>query len=98
MNKEKSSLRRFVFSREEDVSGISGTGIVCEGVEFSDGTVALKWLSHTTSVAFYANVKQMLAIHGHQGGGVVKWIDADPTEEKDEPTTKATTKKSKKRS
>jgi hypothetical protein len=35
-------MRLFLLIRNEDVSGVSGTGIVAEGVEFSDGTVAMR--------------------------------------------------------
>ena len=32
-------MRLFVLLREEDVTGVSGTGIVAEGVEWQDGRV-----------------------------------------------------------
>ena len=67
--------RRFYIKRVADESGISGTGIVAEGVEFSDGTVAMRWRSHTGSVGVYANIKCVEAIHGHGGKTVVVWID-----------------------
>lgn len=42
--------RAFVLQCNEDETGVSGTGIVAEGVEFSDGTVALYWnYDHHTS-------------------------------------------------
>lgn len=34
-------MRRFELHREEDVSGVSGTGVVAEGVAFSDGRVLM---------------------------------------------------------
>ena len=42
---EITAPRAFVLQRNEDETGVSGTGIVAEGVEFSDGTVALRWTS-----------------------------------------------------
>src|SRR5579872_1239536 len=46
--------RRFVLVRHEDVSGVSGTGVVAEGVAFSNGVVALQWASEfPTSVVFH---------------------------------------------
>lgn len=33
----------FELVRNNDVTGISGVGVVAEGVIFSDGTVALRW-------------------------------------------------------
>jgi hypothetical protein len=32
----------FMLRRTEDVSGLSGTGMVAEGVEFTDGRVAMR--------------------------------------------------------
>jgi len=34
-------MRTFFLERIEDETGISGTGIVAEGVEFSDGQIAM---------------------------------------------------------
>lgn len=39
---KESNIRRFIL-RSEDVSGTSGTGVVAEGVEFSNGQVAIHW-------------------------------------------------------
>lgn len=67
-------MRLFLLIRNEDVSGVSGTGIVAEGVEFSDGTVAMRWLRRPFSVAFYGSIRDVLAIHGHGGRTQVKWL------------------------
>lgn len=34
--------RLFTLERTIDITGISGTGIVAEGIQFSDGTVAMR--------------------------------------------------------
>lgn len=62
-------LRPFWLVRDTDVSGISGTGVVAEGVEFSSGVVALTWLSAwPTSVVFHdRGMDSVEAIHGHSG-------------------------------
>jgi hypothetical protein len=62
-------MRSFLLIRDEDVTGVSGTGIVAEGIEFSDGSVALKWLSEwPTSVVFHERgIESVQAIHGHNG-------------------------------
>lgn len=72
--------RAFVLVRDTDVSGISGTGIVAEGVEFSDGTVALRWLSAwPTSVVFHdRGIEAVQAVHGHSGATRIQWADAEP--------------------
>jgi hypothetical protein len=70
-------LRRFVLRRIEDVSGVSGTGVVAEGVAFSSGVVALVWLSaFPTSVVFHdRGVESVEAVHGHNGRTVIEWLD-----------------------
>ncbi len=67
-------MRLFLLVRDEDVSGVSGTGIVAEGVEFSDGTVAMRWLRRPFSVAFYGSIHDVVAVHGQGGRTQVKWL------------------------
>ena len=38
-------MRTFTMYREADESGVSGTGKVLEGCEFTDGTVVCRWAS-----------------------------------------------------
>ncbi len=67
--------RRFVLRRNEDFSGVSGVGDVAEGVEFSDGTAALRWRTGTASTAVYSSVADVETIHGHEGRTIVAWVD-----------------------
>jgi hypothetical protein len=57
------------------VSGMSGTGLVTEGVIFSDGSVAMRWCTDVSSVCFYKSIEDVEYIHGHDGATVVKYID-----------------------
>lgn len=68
--------RRFVLVRLADISGVSGTGIVAEGVEFSDGRVALRWTvgDHRSTVC-WDSVEAAEAIHGHGGATTITWLD-----------------------
>lgn len=68
-------LRRFVFQRNTDVSGTSGTGIVAEGVQFTDGTVAVRWRSFISSHVIYPNAQAAEAIHSHGGATKMVWLD-----------------------
>lgn len=70
-------MRRFVLQRNEDVHGVSGTGVVAEGVEFTNGTIALSWLTPTSSMGFYANARCVEEIHGHEGRTVMVWEEED---------------------
>lgn len=60
-------IRTFVLVRDTDVSGVSGTGVVAEGVVFSDGRVALRWTSAYRSTAVYDSLEDAQAVHGHNG-------------------------------
>jgi hypothetical protein len=71
----KSRMRRFVMIREQDISGVSGTGVVAEGVVYSNGVVGLTWLSHLSSHAFYHSFDVMEAIHGHGGATKIQFLD-----------------------
>jgi hypothetical protein len=57
----------FWLQRVEDESGVSGEGLVAEGVVFSSGWCALTWLTGHKSVAFYPSLEEVEAIHGHGG-------------------------------
>jgi len=69
------SARRFVLYRREDVSGLSGEGIVAEGVQFSNGKCALSWLGPLTSVVVYDDIEVVRKVHGHDGKTEVRLVD-----------------------
>jgi hypothetical protein len=66
-----------VLVRSEDVTGVSGTGVVAEGVLFSNGVVALQWTSEfPTSVVFHQRgMESVEAVHGHGGKTTIEWVD-----------------------
>lgn len=68
-------FRRFELVRGEDVSGVSGTGRVAQGVEFFSGRVVLCWLREPSALGVYASIGDCLTVHGHGGCTVVRWID-----------------------
>ena len=72
-------MRRFRLMRVEDVSGVSGTGIVAEGVVFATGKVVLSWCSEYHSVTVYDSSADLLAVHGHHGRTRVDWLDLPDT-------------------
>ena len=75
--KTPDSMRRFYLKRIEDESGVSGSGRVAEGIEFSDGVCVINWLTHTSCTGIYKNIKQLVLIHGHGGKTIVEWKDAE---------------------
>jgi len=58
-------MRRFVMHREHDSSGVSGTGMVLEGVLFSTGIVVVHWLTPPPrgSISVFDSLDQFLSIH-----------------------------------
>lgn len=68
-------MRRFYLQRNEDETGVSGEGIVGEGVEFTNGGCVMEWKTEFTSICIYENIKALEAIHGHGGKTKVVWVD-----------------------
>ncbi len=58
----------FLLVRDVDVTGVSGEGIVADGVLWPDGTVSVRWRGDQPSVVFWDNGMEAVAeIHGHDG-------------------------------
>lgn len=60
-------MRLFELHRDVDETGISGTGVVAQGVEFDDGRCAMRWLPGVTSTVVYDSLGDLERIHGHGG-------------------------------
>lgn len=67
--------RRFVLQRDADITGISGTGIVADGVCWPDSTVSIRWRGERPSVVFWEKLEHARAIHGHGGATRFVWLD-----------------------
>lgn len=51
-----------------------------EGVEFSDGTVAVRWMTERRSTSLWTSLEDLMAVHGHpEYGTLVDWLD-EPSE------------------
>jgi hypothetical protein len=68
-------MKRFFLDRIKDVSGVSGIGRVAEGCMFADGSIVIRWLTKTPSIALYRNVEDLIAVHGHCNSTRITWID-----------------------
>lgn len=66
-------MRRFRLLRHYDVSGVSGTGIVAEGIEFTDGTTVIRWLGDKPSTVVWDSLATAMAVHGHNGSTEIQW-------------------------
>lgn len=70
------TTRAFILFRDQDVTGISGTGPVADGVVFPDGTTVVRWRDlggpaaergvRPTTVVF-ESIAAVEALHGHGG-------------------------------
>lgn len=74
-------MRPFLVQRHEDVTGISGEGVVAEGVMFDDGWVVVHWLDRPpmnepkTEVWHNKGVMPFEKVSGHNGKTEVVWLD-----------------------
>ncbi|HLP81379.1 MAG TPA: hypothetical protein VK141_05230 [Nitrosomonas sp.] len=70
-------MKTFRFFRKEDVSGVSGTGYVAEGVQFASGKVAISFYpvapTFVAGVIIFNSMDEVERIHGHDGKTEVHW-------------------------
>jgi len=57
----------FELVRDEDISGVSGIGVVALGVVFPSGRVVLEWLGSRSTFGIYNDLSDVERIHGHGG-------------------------------
>lgn len=69
--------RRFELHRDVDETGISGTGVVAEGMICRDGIAMMRWLTEwPSSVCYYERgLEAIEALHGHGGKTRVVFLD-----------------------
>ena len=65
-------MRQFYLERLVDGSGVSGTGIVADGV---DGKCVLCWRNKISSIVIYDNIEDVRSIHGHNGDTKIVFIN-----------------------
>ena len=81
----------FYLVRIEDETGVSGTGIVAEGVRWTDGSCSLRFVSRTPGFINFEGVpedaeiqrageRHVRTVHGHRGKTKLVW--AEDEEEK----------------
>ncbi|MFI1472069.1 hypothetical protein [Streptomyces wuyuanensis] len=69
--------RRFFLLRHHDITGVSGTGVVADGVEWPDGTVTIRWRGERPSTVDWGSIDDALHIHGHSGSTEIVWVDPE---------------------
>jgi hypothetical protein len=71
----ESASRKFWLHRIEDPSGVSGVGIIAEGIIFTSGWCAMSWLTGISQVGIYPSLDHVRMIHGHNGKTEIIWED-----------------------
>lgn len=70
--------------RQKDSTGVSGTGLVCEGFIFSNGQVILRWLTGISSIVIHESIENVRKIHCHDGQTYIDYYiisDGEPEAE-----------------
>jgi len=71
---DRAQLFRLV--RDTDISGVSGTGHVADGVIFSDGQAAVHWLGRwPTTTPHPEGIVSVKGVHGHSGATRIVLLD-----------------------
>lgn len=68
-------MRPFHLQRDTDVTGVSGTGIVADGVLFDDDTAVVYWRGEDRSVVTWRSLAALKRVHGHDGKTRVVFLD-----------------------
>lgn len=61
------AFQPFAMYREEDVTGVSGTGVVAVGMVLPSGRVVLEWIVNVASIGLYGSLQEVEQVHGHDG-------------------------------
>src|SRR5690349_10826355 len=72
--------RRFYLQRDTDISGVSGTGHVADGVLWPDGTVSIRWSGPRPSTVAWDRLDDAEHVHCHNGATRIIWIDSPETD------------------
>ncbi len=56
--------------RNTDVTGVSGTGRVVEGVILDDSRFVMTWLGDNPSCVIHQNLESAIKVHGHEGSSI----------------------------
>ncbi len=71
--------RRFHLQRTTDVTGVSGTGRVADGILWPDGTASVRWTGQRPSIVFWdGGIADAEHVHGHGGHTAIVWDDPEP--------------------
>ncbi len=70
----------FVLRRDRDVTGVSGTGVVADGVLFpaaGKSIAVVRWRGERGSTVVWDNLTHLREIHGHDGATRIEVVPVD---------------------
>lgn len=67
----------FHLQRHTDITGVSGTGRVADGVIWPDGATTIRWRGDRPSTVHWDHIAHAKAVHGH-GGATEIVLDDNP--------------------
>lgn len=67
------NLRLFRITRIGDSSGL--IEVAAEGVHFSDGTCAVRWMSDRRCTTIYNRIDALVALHSEGGRARIEWVE-----------------------
>lgn len=90
------AVRRFELHRDVDVTGVSGEGVVADGIEYfkslditwpdglntllPSGWVRIVWRGQRPSTVLWPSAQMAMEVHGHGGHTRLVWLDDEPYE------------------
>ena len=72
-----SEVKCFYLDRKIGPTGVSGTGVVAQGVQFTDGTVVVRWLGEHRTTTVHPCIETVVAVHCHKGQTLIRWVASD---------------------
>lgn len=78
-------MRRFRLQRDEDSGSLAVTRVIGEGVEFADGSCALRWLTAAAGTSAYARVADIVTNYCHDSRTRLIWLDGTAQNRQSDP-------------
>lgn len=69
------TIKLYKLVRNKDVTGLSGTGDVAFIAKLPSGRCVMEWTSNHPTITIFANLDELILIHGHNGSSVLECLD-----------------------
>lgn len=82
---QETTMKRFIVYRPKPPENYVKDGyanptdqVQFEGVQFTDGTVAIRWRTSVCSTSLWDSLESLMKIHGHpEYETIFKWLDTE---------------------